>query len=132
MGAISSKLRSIQTARGPWVSFWCPGCNEAHAIAVGHADWTWDGDAITPTFSPSVLVTTGHFLPGHKPGMSCWCTYYAKHPEKEPGFTCGRCHSFVRAGIIEFLSDCTHALKGQNVPLPDWPADYHDGDTSAA
>lgn len=31
------------------------------------------------------------------------------------------CHSFVRNGVIEFLSDCTHALKGQHVPLPDWP-----------
>jgi hypothetical protein len=27
----------------------------------------------------------------------------------------------VRAGQIEFLGDCTHALKGQTVALPDWP-----------
>lgn len=33
------------------------------------------------------------------------------------------CHSFVRAGKIEFLGDCTHALKGQTVPLPDWPCE---------
>jgi len=32
-----------------------------------------------------------------------------------------RCHSFVRDGRIEFLSDCTHALKGQTVDLPDLP-----------
>lgn len=33
------------------------------------------------------------------------------------------CHSFVRAGKIEFLGDCTHALAGQTVALPDWPDD---------
>ena len=31
------------------------------------------------------------------------------------------CHSFVKAGNIQFLGDCTHALAGQTVPLPDWP-----------
>ncbi|MCZ4340562.1 hypothetical protein O4H52_03015 [Sphingomonadaceae bacterium G21617-S1] len=31
------------------------------------------------------------------------------------------CHSFVRNGQIEFLSDCTHALAGQTVPLPPFP-----------
>ena len=30
-----------------------------------------------------------------------------------------RCHSFVRSGRIEFLSDSTHALAGQTVDLPD-------------
>ena len=29
------------------------------------------------------------------------------------------CHSFVREGKIEFLGDCTHALKGQTVDLND-------------
>lgn len=29
------------------------------------------------------------------------------------------CHSFIRDGRIEFLSDCTHALAGQTVDLPD-------------
>jgi hypothetical protein len=30
------------------------------------------------------------------------------------------CHSFVRDGRIEFLSDCTHRLAGQTVDLPDF------------
>lgn len=34
-----------------------------------------------------------------------------------------RCHTFIRAGKIEFLGDCTHALAGQTVALPDWPDD---------
>lgn len=30
------------------------------------------------------------------------------------------CHSFVRDGKIEFLSDCTHRLAGQTVEMEDW------------
>lgn len=30
-----------------------------------------------------------------------------------------QCHSFVRDGKIEFLSDCHHELRGQTVDLPD-------------
>lgn len=32
---------------------------------------------------------------------------------------CVVCHSFVTAGRIEFLPDCTHALAGQTVDLPE-------------
>lgn len=31
------------------------------------------------------------------------------------------CHSFVTAGQIMFLSDCTHELAGSTVTLPDFP-----------
>ena len=48
-------------------------------------------------FSPSVLVT--------KPP-----TPYA-------------CHSFVTDGRIQFLTDSTHTLAGQTVPLPAWGED---------
>ena len=35
------------------------------------------------------------------------------------------CHSFVRAGQIEFLGDCTHEFAGQTVPMPrDEDVDY--------
>lgn len=37
-----------------------------------------------------------------------------------------RCHSFVENGRWRFLSDCTHELVGQTVPLeplPDWLVD---------
>ena len=30
------------------------------------------------------------------------------------------CHSFVTDGNIQFLSDCTHSLAGQTVPLEAW------------
>lgn len=31
------------------------------------------------------------------------------------------CHSFVVDGRMQFLGDCTHALAGQMVDIPDWP-----------
>ena len=78
--------------------------------------WQFNGDYDRPTFAPSVLVTSGHYTPSH-PGPECWCTYNERHPETPSSFRCERCHSFVRDGQIEFLSDCTHALAGRTVPL---------------
>jgi hypothetical protein len=115
MGALSRKLRNAEGGR---LVFWCPGCEEAHGVTGG---WTWNGDAERPTFTPSVLVLSGHFAPGHQqPPAPCWCSYNAEHPGNPAPFRCYRCHSFVTDGQIQFLSDCTHALAGQTVPLPDW------------
>lgn len=116
MGAISKKLR---LAEGNNLSFWCPGCNSVHSIKFGPGGWTWNGDAERPTFSPSVLLKTGHYAHDHS--GRCWCTYNSEHPDKPAPFKCGVCHSFVVDGQIQFLGDCTHALAGQTVPLPDWP-----------
>lgn len=107
-----------QSAPGYW-SFRCPGCGDNHSAAVPR--WTWNGSVDRPTFSPSLLVTSGHYCSGFNPDTDeCWCTFSAEHPEKAPSFGCYRCHSFVRDGSIEFLSDCTHALAGKTVELPDW------------
>lgn len=108
MAALSKVLRS---SGKECVSFWCPGCDHCHTIPVkpraGHG-WGWNESADKPTFTPSVGVN----LPSNSHHVS----------------TADVCHSFVRDGQIEFLNDCTHALAGQTVPIPDWPADYHDGD----
>lgn len=94
-------------------------------IRVGHGNsWTFNGSDDLPTFSPSVLVTSGHFSAHHKPGSPCWCTYNAEHLPENPNervFKCVRCHSFVRDGKIQFLGDCSHELKGQTVDLPEYP-----------
>jgi hypothetical protein len=50
-----------------------------------------------PTFSPSMLVNAN--TPKH--------------------LKLTRCHSFVRDGKIQFLSDCDHNLKGQTIDLED-------------
>lgn len=79
---------------------WCPGCHLMHRVVDGPNGWTWDGNETAPTFSPSILVQ--------------W---------QITGRREERCHSFVRAGQWEFLSDCTHALAGQTVPMVPIPAD---------
>ena len=115
MSLLSPILRSVQ---GSQIAFWCPGCNKAHAITYGGTGWIWDGNAERPTFSPSILVTSGHYA-GPKGG--CWCKWNEEHPDDPTSFACGVCHSFVRDGQIQFLGDCTHALAGQTVPIPPWP-----------
>lgn len=85
-----------------WV--FCPGCKNLHSIIVElNADkqkplWSWDGDLECPTFEPSIKST--------------WNT-----PEPQV------CHSFLRDGIWDFLSDSTHELAGQKVPMVELP-DY--------
>lgn len=118
MSALSSILRSVQ---GGAVMFWCPGCNEAHMVPVGAGDgprWTYNDNPDTPTFQPSILVRSGHFVPGHD-GFQCWCNWEDKN--QFPDLQCRVCHSFVTDGQIQFLGDSTHALAGQTVSIPDWP-----------
>lgn len=116
MSELSKVLRSAEGGR---LHFWCPGCDEAHGISVAPGGWGWNGSAEAPTFTPSVLVRGGHYMPGHE--GSCWCTYNAAHPAAPAPFRCKVCHSFVTGGRIQFLGDCTHALAGQTVDLPDYP-----------
>lgn len=70
--------------------------------------WTFDNDDMEkPSFSASYLAH------GWKP------------PEENPrGFKGSpRCHSFVKDGMIQYLDDSEHELKGKTVPMvpvPDW------------
>jgi len=86
---------------------WCPGCDQLHGIVVtgelpgDDTCWEWDRDEEHPTFSPSLLVTT-------------------KGYDGKPDTVC---HSFIRNGVWEFLSDSFHVWKGKKhdmVDLPDW------------
>lgn len=122
MGAVSRLLRSWRYDAGgqAGVHFWCPGCGCAHkVITEGAGAWGFNGNVEAPTFTPSVLVRSGHFAEGHK--GECWCTF-EQRTGRTSHFKCFRCHSFVTDGRIQFLNDSTHALAGQTVPLPEWPA----------
>lgn len=86
------------------LAFECPGCGDSHEVPVNRHGrgaveqgpaWDWNGSLDKPTLGPSILVRWG------------------SSTEKR----C--CHSYVRGGRIEFLSDCTHALAGQTVDLPE-------------
>jgi hypothetical protein len=122
MGALSKKLRNLE---GGLLSFWCPGCDEPHSIKVHdlsaddktHPIWGWNGNVDAPTFTPSILVRSGHYA---SPDDICWCTYNAEHPDDPTPFVCHQCHSFVTDGKIQFLADSTHKLSGQTVEIPDW------------
>jgi hypothetical protein len=117
---LSSVLTEVQPGS---VAFWCPGCNVAHHLLVSGAAavWGFDGNADAPTFTPSVLIRSGHYVSGQE-GKLCWCTYEERTGRKLPAHVgCSVCHSFVVAGRIQFLDDCTHSLAGQTVALPDWP-----------
>ena len=77
----------------------CPGCRAAgidaiHCLAVPSIH-SFNEDFEKPTFSPSLMA----------PGTQV------------------RCHSYVEDGMIRFLDDCTHPLKGQTVPLLDFELD---------
>jgi len=112
MAALGKKLRTLAGGEGAadWrgIAFWCPGCDGCHTIKTSSGGWIFDGNADAPTFSPSILVT----YTGADVGKG----------DAPPA----RCHSFVRAGKIEFLSDCTHALAGKTIDLPEWP--YAEGE----
>jgi len=72
--------------------FFCPGCKCGHPVEVPR--WSWNGSMEKPTFSPSLLCNMND-------------------PKT-------RCHSFIREGKIEFLSDCFHELAGKTVEIPAW------------
>jgi hypothetical protein len=80
--------------------FWCEGCESYHRFVTkwpkGETGPTWqfNGDMKKPTFTPS---------------------YLARGVE--------RCHLYLTDGVIRYLDDCTHKLKGQSVPLPQEAAD---------
>ena len=91
--------------------FHCPACKYGHpfyisapldedGIPITRKDgsawpiWKWNGALDRPTFTPSLVVRG--------------------NPPETP-----RCHSFVTDGKIQYLDDCTHAMAGQTVDLPE-------------
>jgi hypothetical protein len=99
------------------VTIICPACRDIER-AEGYTDiagehavpfagdgaeprWQFDGNLERPTLAPSLLRT------------------YTVTGESTPKLVC---HSFVRNGRIEYLNDCTHAMRGQTVDLPELPA----------
>jgi hypothetical protein len=106
--------------------FWCPGCKCGHGVWTtarkgNNCLWSFNGNLDKPTLSPSLLVR------------------YIKEPPQDPvtgdferdangkyklgpdgriaGIKDCVCHSFIRDGQIQFLTDCTHALAGKTVPM---------------
>lgn len=111
----------LRVAEGGYTLFWCPGCGEPHAVRVrddgqniGGA-WGFNGNYERPTFSPSILVRGKRRLTEEE--------YERVVAGEKVGVPDTVCHSFVRDGQIEFLSDCTHELAGKTVSVPDFDDD---------
>lgn len=82
------------------VEFTCPGCGWRHMLNTDPSlkpSWEFNRDLDRPTITPSI---------------NAW-REYGQNREVH------RCHSYVRDGRIQFLGDCTHALAGQTVDLPE-------------
>jgi hypothetical protein len=118
------KCERTKTGNQPDVMFFCHGCKCGHGVwttqSNGHtgAIWTWNGSMDKPTFSPSILVTGRAFTESGKADYDTW--YAAGCPDRQGRAFENqdtRCHSFVRDGKIQFLSDCTHKLAGQTVDM---------------
>lgn len=127
---MASKLKPYVDSQGThlgWL-FYCPGCKETHAPSNR---WQFNGNLEKPTFAPSILVTGVNFPP-NDPATGDFARgsdgeYLMDADGKLAGCTPMVCHSFVRDGQIQFLTDCTHSLAGQTVPLPDYK-DYDEVD----
>lgn len=115
---MNAKLLRLE---GGLLSFYCPGCKCSHGF---DSRWTFDGNMEAPTFSPSLLVGPNWRIPDG------WDFDTAPRDEKGElllgpdgvhvlGAFEVRCHSFVRAGRIEYLGDCTHELAGKTIPMED-------------
>ena len=82
-------------------SFFCPGCNDPHTI---NDTWAFDGNYDKPTFKPSIK------------------TWHDGNPAE--GIPAYCCHSYIKEGRIEFLSDCTHESAGLTLDLPAYPVNW--------
>lgn len=107
---MKTKLTNVMdgSLRYQALKFWCPGCERVDKDGERHAglhmlpvnngvkkpSWEFDGNLELPTLSPSILTKRGDLFV---------------------------CHSFLKKGVFEFLSDCTHQYANQHVPIPDLP-----------
>lgn len=113
MGQAGRYLRAVASGH----SHWCPACEESHLIPNS---WTFNGNLDAPTFEPSVKIT----------GKQCvivdgeWTGEWRRDADGKAIDGC--CHYILTNGALQFCSDCTHALVGQTVPLPELPAHLRD------
>ena len=91
-----ARIKKIKSDGHDALLFICPGCGRRHIL---DDRWSFNNSFDRPTLNPSIL---------------------GEETAEEPGTdTAWRCHSYVVAGQIRFLSDCTHELRGQTVDLPE-------------
>lgn len=112
-----------QNSAGQW-GFDCPGCGHRHDLPpkdpVTGRGWAFNRDVEKPTFAPSILLRSGHYCKAVPNPEDCGYCQEKARGENDWGMEmCVICHSFVNDGKIQFLTDSTHVLAGQTVPLGD-------------
>lgn len=123
MSALSPILRTLD---GGLLAFWCPGCDGAHAVRVRsettqRPSWEWNKSVDKPSFTPSILVRGTRMTDKGMADYQKWRNDGYPPLSGKSFDSCEHvCHSFVTDGQIQFLSDCTHYLAGQTVPLPEF------------
>lgn len=108
-----AKFYPVSNVKGLY-HFFCPGCGCYHGVWTDREKspcWQFNGDVERPTVSPSILVRYKHpkGYSNENPAPVGYCGEYVEEV----------CHSFIKEGRIQFLSDCTHKLTGQTVDLPE-------------
>lgn len=72
---------------------WCPACELEHPLPDS---WTFNGNELKPTFSPSFLQRFGRDR---------------------------LCHYIITDGRIAYCSDSKHELAGQTIDMPPLPVE---------
>lgn len=81
-------------------AYYCPACKILHRVNVNNPNarngsrWTWNGDAVRPTFSPTIV-----FMFDSLP----------------------YCKSTVTAGRIYYHKESLHDMAGESIPLQPIP-----------
>lgn len=103
------------------VAWHCPGCEGGHAVPVsGPRAWGFNGDLVKPTLTPSVLCNGTRLTAAGRADYDVWAAANYPHRDAEFDHEPLICHTFVKEGMIQFLSDCSHKFAGQTVEVPDW------------
>lgn len=92
---LNPKQRVIIRERGNGTEYTFFDRGQRRPVTI-NSGWKFNGDVLSPTFSPSILTTT---------------------PPNEAGDNY-RSHSFIRCGKIQYLNDCTHEFAGKTIDLP--------------
>lgn len=109
------KQRAIKIEGHDLAQIFCPGCQMLHElrIAPDPKPWGFNGDYQKPTFTPSLLVRGTIPITDEEHKVLMGGGTITPRP-----FVC---HSFIKDGQIQYLTDSTHSLAGQTVDLPEVP-----------
>lgn len=91
------KFKQVPEIANDAYAFWCGGCGMHHVIRTDEnikSHHKFNNNIEHPTIEPSIKVEIPHPEGNHI------------------------CHSYITNGIIKYLNDCTHHLKGKELDLP--------------